>query len=350
MKSGQEKLFSALNSYFRSQKNHRFEDRRESLDKLRSWLGPKRNQRQSGYLNRKDLLSSYLEYYLPLHLPELYWILEHNPTVAEKAKNARSVFDLGCGPGTASLSFLLWLESQNPKGNDGLALSAFDQSRESLKWMKETVQDAFPKINLKTFNANLWDIKEAYAHQKVDLIISSHFLNECSSGPRVRDRKLQWIERLMTKHLNPGGLFIIIEPPLREPTLDLMWLRDELSDFVVAPCPRGVSQCPLLLKHFGWCYSQPPRKWAKDLGLAPFDKRLEYAAKIELTKLSFSYMVFSNHSEWAQDRPNHTVGLTDAQAPRPMRCTSRGLKIPSPKNKFRGDMILKEAVAEESKD
>lgn len=47
-----------------------------ALQQLRDWMGPQRHERPEGYLNIDKYFYAYVAYYLPLHFPELYWILE----------------------------------------------------------------------------------------------------------------------------------------------------------------------------------------------------------------------------------------------------------------------------------
>ena len=47
-----------------------------ALQQLRDWMGPQRYERPEGYLNIDKYFYAYVAYYLPLHFPELYWILE----------------------------------------------------------------------------------------------------------------------------------------------------------------------------------------------------------------------------------------------------------------------------------
>ena len=46
-------------------------------------MGPKRVNRPKGYLSHAETLGSYLAYYFPLHLGEVYWILEQHPNVVD---------------------------------------------------------------------------------------------------------------------------------------------------------------------------------------------------------------------------------------------------------------------------
>lgn len=206
----------------------------DEIQKMRDWLTTDRESRPSGYMNQPRAFSAYTAYHLPLHLTELFWILEQN--FSRLGLSApRRVLDIGAGPGTTSLSLLLWLQYRKQTLPEQLTL--FDQSSRALTTGVQLSKSLYKRFDekatplIKSVRGNLnhrKDIKQVGAG--FDWILLSHVLNEFGSGPRHRHKKLEFIESLITDQLpKTGGFLMIVEPPLRECTMDLMWLRDQLS-------------------------------------------------------------------------------------------------------------------------
>ena len=297
-------------------------------------MGPERHKRPSNYLNIEAYFNSYLAYYFPLHLPELYWILDQG-----KKKNfsitPKRVLDVGCGPETLSISLMLWLQKNNLPFPEEIVL--WDQSERALKFAKEkikliskTTKVRFEKVHLPKMPRD----------EDFDLILMGHLLNEWGAGPRFRPKKIELLQNIL-KLLSVDGSFIVIEPPLREPTLDLMEIRDELieNDFqVVAPCPQSSRICPMLDASLGWCYTQPYRNLFKEEGFTEFDKKIEKLLHIQLTHQSFSYL-------WVRPtkgklKETH-VAVTDKNSPRHKLCLKEGVIDDTKKASFyRGEIKI----------
>lgn len=303
---------------------------RDDIRKVRDWFTSDRAKRPSGYLNHPRYFSAYSAYHLPVHLPELFWILDHFPLGAE---NPETILDVGCGPGTLTLSALLWLKSRKrpaPK-----TLIGVDLSRRALDGSERLVQAIGFTGKTKWIRQDLRG--RGLGAARADWIFAGHFLNEMGSGPRVRDKKLAFIEQAVDR-LNPGGKLFIIEPPLREPTLDLMWIRDQIPSHILAPCPNGVERCPLAARKLGWCYAQPPREWAGSRGLAPWDGDIRMALGIKLVNPGFSYLVIGKEPLAPREGPLPenipAIALTDGTVRSPYLCTERGIQYG--KGDFRG--------------
>jgi len=325
------------------------QDFAEEIHRIRFWLTEARDKRPSGYMNDPRAFSGYLSYHLPLHLPELFWILDRTHERGLLGSPPKTVLDMGCGPGTASLSLLLWLRSQNLP--DPQELHLVDISKRALDTARNLLS-SFSDLRPRTYKVDKGRGVglPPSGGPRADWILISHVLNELGNGPRFREKKMQYLESLAKRHLNPGGTIFVIEPPLREPTLDLNTMRDfwvdphEVGGNVVAPCPTHVKRCPILLQKRGWCYSQPPRTWARAKGLAPLDRELEKTLVIELTNPGFSYLVL--RMEPPIEESNHEIGVTDASMKPPMACTPRGLRAAT-QIQYRGEW-LKERQRQES--
>ena len=338
MKTEVGKLFGALEEFCQGRPTNFL----DSILKIRSWLTDQKDNRLSGYMNHPQYFAAYSSYHMPLHLPELYWILEKNFERLQLTA-PKTILDFGCGPGTLTLSSLLWMKKHNlaePK-----KINLVDFSSRALEGATHLVKSIVTESEIKTHKVNLQDKRGLGADIKADWIFVGHMLNEWGSGPRVREEKYNFVSQIMARHLNPGGYIFLVEPPLREPTLDLMWLRDAYADAfienpVVAPCPRGVLQCPMIHNKLGWCYAQPPRLWAADEGLTPWDKEIRKILDIRLEEPGFSYLVIRHpESEPLPEPAPHAIAITNRDAPRMMICAKNGAKA-SPVT-HRGDYLYK---------
>ena len=334
MSAPTKKLFESLEKLCHG----KAEENKSEIQQLKKWLTESRESRPSGYMNDPRSLSAYLSYYLPLHLPEAFWVLEQckeQKIFDMRAGNfaPKSLLDLGAGPGTATLSTVLWMQTRNLASPDRITLvdlsrNVLDRAALLLEPLLEGRGTQIEKLRsgLQTFDARR--LKDKY-----DFVIMSHVLNEFGSGPRFRTKKVQLLEKVLAG-LEDKGHMLIIEPPLREPTLDLMWLRDEIAKTpglrILAPCPRGVALCPMRKESLGWCYAQPPREWAHGFELAPWDRGLERSTATRLNKMSFSYLLLQRDLAAAPNiggSAKHGIAITDEKARDGLLCTSRGVQI-----------------------
>jgi SAM-dependent methyltransferase len=418
----------------------------EEIEQMRRWLTDSRSKRPSGYMNMPKAFSAYAAFHLPLHLPKLYWVLEERGRrIFPKAP--RRVLDLGCGPGTLTLSYILFASDAGWLPPETVDLVDF--SKRALDGAERLVNSIVtPKTRVRTHRVHLQDRFGLKGKFQADLILLGHVLNEWGNGPRSRSQKMEFLERIIAENLAPGGRVIIVEPPLREPTTDLMWIRDRIAnmgvdvevqpgdqaaaasnnddeledeedaderedtleddeDFgdadgakahrrsarsgagveeddsdeeldeddldesdedldeeseddatkddeneddahfgddekispladmeILAPCPGTVRFCPMIRNHMGWCYAQPPREWAAKRGLAPWDNELRRVTKTRLLDPGFAYLVLGRKAE-AGAKPTRSteeakkspaIAITDAEAPRPFLCTTKGAK------------------------
>lgn len=305
---------------------------------LRDWLTSVRAERPQGYMSRPKVRAAYMAYYLPLHLPEVFWILSQRDFVKDAFKKSKEiqVADFGAGPGTASLSFLLWARAQKfaPK----FSFDLFDQSTAALESAAELIRAVDPNAQV---NANRFDLRQVFSSEKTyDIALMSHVLNEWGNGPRYLEKKKMLVSGAY-RALKDGGFLVIVEPPLREPTMDMMSLRDfiatEVSDLkVLQPCPRGIDFCPMKKARLGWCYAQPPREWSKHLGLTPWDKSLAWTLKKILDRPGFSYLVLQKTSK-ELNYPLHEISIADDRHRDGIRCNVKGIK--KGKALFRGEYL-----------
>jgi ribosomal protein RSM22 (predicted rRNA methylase) len=264
-------------------------------------------------MNNPKHLSAYLSYYLPLHASESAWIWHQIESRQLIRRPLKSWIDVGCGPGTASLGLLAAMK-EAPQ-----SIQLVDLSARALKVASQLVGELSPSSTIKTTTTRLEALRPRVP---ADLILASHVFNEMGSGPRLRDKKLRALETLLSLGAEDSVL-IIIEPAKREPTFDLMWIRDQICEEhrILAPCPGGTRFCPMLRARAGWCYAEPltsvpwPESWKNAL------------MKIGIQKESapFSYLVIQKSPPPSPNKAIHKVALTDTSRTRGLYCTGQRL-------------------------
>jgi SAM-dependent methyltransferase len=299
------------------------------LVQLREWLSDKREERRSGYMNEEGFLKAYCSFYLPLHLPEVYWVLAQNVKRSWPFAPAKKLLDVGCGPGTATLSYLLFcLHNNLPTPSE---IHLVDTSKAALALAKSLVLVLAPDAKVSLHRTDLRNTRELTQvtrtlGRKMDLVLMSHVLNEFGSGPRSRDSKGEFIDRILLSCCDEHGHLLVVEPPLRSPTMDLMKLRDELTEkgaVILAPCPSGTTHCPMLRGSAGWCYAQPPREEARSWEIAPWDKAIGRLLGIEVSHPGFSYLLIGMQPE--EKHATHTaISISDESSG--MICNGKMIK------------------------
>ena len=293
---------------------------------IRDWLTKERWTRPQGYMSKAAAFSAYMAYHLPIHLPETFWILDQAFSKGGLPR-IEKVLDLGAGPGTATLSLLLWLKAKELR--DVKEITLVDQSGRALDAAETLVKTISPEPKINRVRAYFDGLDARTITGDMDFVICSHVLNEFGNGPRYRERKYEFIKKSM-KALKSGRTAIFIEPPLREPTLDIMWIRDQIvqeNEFTIkAPCPKGIVQCTMAAERLGWCYAQAPRIWTKAWGLNPWDKEIEKTFGIVLNHPGFSYLVLMNEAPKEENIEPHAIAITDPKSPDHLLCTSEGAR------------------------
>ena len=276
-------------------------------------------------MNNPKFLSAYLSYYLPLHSVESSWIWAQVKKRLPAGQPLKHWMDVGCGPGTATLGLLSSVDEKPA------SVHLVDLSARALKVAEQLVRQASPGTQIKTTSTRLEALRP---RQPMDLIVASHVLNEMGSGPRVRDKKMRAIETLFEQG-SEHSLLLLIEPAKRESTLDLMWIRDQLTDVhpILAPCPHGTRFCPMIRAKAGWCYAEVPQgvTWPKDW------KEALGRIGIEKAAAPFAYLVLQKTAR-NQNLSSHKVALTDTSQTRGLYCTGRQLQS-GPRVPHRGAII-----------
>ncbi len=230
------------------------------------------------YFQHPKYRSSYLLYFLPLQAAKFLTLFDLHPGALDAAlKQGRKqgvlrVADLGSGPGTASLAFLLklmavplktgeelppvelvWLDTNGSVMDDGRALV-------------EKLANSFPrlrgKVTLKTHVAPWWEAPKVLGDAKTSLMILGHVLNEAHGPGRENPRTQRaWQElwgNLLTKNLDGGGC-LAVEPASRVPSQLLSKLRDQFFAEALVPQQATSLWGPCL--HAGACPMAEGRDW-----------------------------------------------------------------------------------------
>lgn len=178
------------------------------------------------YVLEPDYVSAYAALYLTTNIPKLYFLFSQLPLdILSDLKN-RTLIDIGCGPGTFSLGWLLFFEQAPPE------IICVDSSSEMLCQAEKILKGFFSQIKLKT--------QKKYLEQNQGgVLFYGHSINEMGNG-RVMDQIMM---------VDPEYV-IWIEPGTSELFYELKKLREALLDRydVLYPCPSN-SGCP---NH--WCH------------------------------------------------------------------------------------------------
>ncbi len=189
----------------------------------------------TAYMDAPALAKAYADYYLPFSRAQVLRI------VSLAGLSARSVLDLGAGPGSVSLAlarsgaraFTLVDTAEAALGLARAALAAF-------------ARDEGVEMSVSTVKGNL-ESPMALPANAFDIVAFGHCLNEIGRGDDRVGRRLA-IVRDSASSLAPGGVVLVMEPATLAASRDALALRDALVAEgwkVKAPCTRAGS-CPAL--------------------------------------------------------------------------------------------------------
>jgi SAM-dependent methyltransferase len=240
-------------------------------------LGLTRERQLAGgrYMDDPRLLGAYLLFYWPVSYAQGRQVL------GELQTRARSVLDLGSGPGPLAFAAL----------DAGSAeVTAADRSRPALALARELAAEAGEAMATRE-----WDPQKGgpLPASGVDAVLVGHLLNELfGKGDAALERRAALAEQALAA-LRPGGSLVLLEPALRDTSRELLQLRDVLvrrGYAVRAPCLfRG--DCPALLKPSDWCHAE--RAWT----VPPLLEQLARAASLHKEALKMSYLVLAPKGE-----------------------------------------------------
>lgn len=266
------------------------------IEELSDLFTDERPKNMPRYFNHPKYRSSYLLYFFPLQAAKFITLFQVHSAAIEAAiadgtqKGVLRVLDLGSGPGTASLAFLLQLlEHPDPASLPPIELHWFDTQKEILhdgKELAEMLGNNFSKlrgkIKVHTYLEPWWRAAELIK-EPTSLTLFGHVLNETqglaplgSSGPNG-DHENQF-QSAVQKALNMlltrahGGGTLIVEPAFKSSAQLVSQLRDYFfrseilskePGAIWGPCLH-MEACPLAQGR-DWChFSIPlsfPGKW-----------------------------------------------------------------------------------------
>lgn len=286
------------------------------------------------YLNHSKFRSAYLLYFLPLQAAKFLTTFQFHPIAIQSAlahakkTGTLHVADLGSGPGTASISFLLHLLDRNPSeiddGSFKIVFDWFDTNSAILKDGCELVEilcSYFPKlrnrVEVRTHNVPWWKAT-TLLNEKTSLAFIGHVLNE-SEGPEDIWPKLM-------RKIDGGGL-LIVEPAVKRAAQVLSKARNLIISHELPDVGKqGLIWGPCL--HAGTCPFTEGRDWChfSEFVKIPGDWFGEFSKALSSERhwVKFSYLWLASSSFPApKNNPNLRRVLTD---PMPMAGPSLGGK------------------------
>jgi hypothetical protein len=241
----------------------------KGIEELSDLFTEERPKGMPAYFQHPKYRSAYLLYFLPLQAAKFLTLFETYPQAIEaslkfaKKEGVLRIADLGVGPGTASLSFLLVLLNQKLERGEELPpveLHWFDTQFGVMKdgqALVEQLANSFPKLRGKVqiFKNELpWWKAPSRLTSPMALTLIGHVLNE-STAPQSEARVF-W-EKILNKA--QGGGLLLAEPASRRPAQVLSSLRDDWigSGLIEASPTRIWGPC----LHAGACPVAQGRDW-----------------------------------------------------------------------------------------
>lgn len=230
------------------------------------------------YFEDRELLASYLFYPWVLHY------LQGLSLLGELPHTPRRVLDVCSGPAAFAFAALR---------HGATEVYATDRNVQALELGAEVCGRFGMALNVRR-----WDCLkgELPVEGKFDLITVGHCLEELfpESQKNWQHHQNQFIQKLMKK-LNPNGFLLLVENSFPQANRRVLQLRDYFVHDgvpVQAPCVwKG--PCPSLQTTNSPCYAQ--REFEKPYIV----KEIQRAAKINLSSLKMSYVIFkSPEAKW----------------------------------------------------
>ena len=269
----------------------------KGVEELSDLFTEDRLKHMPAYFAHPKYRSAYLLYFLPLQAAKFLTLFDEYRAALDSALRygrelgCLRIADLGVGPGTASISVLLWLLDQvssttKLRATPGtselppIELYWFDTQDSVMKdgiALVEEMANQFPKLRGKvtvhTFQTPWWKATSELPHG-LALTLMGHILNETSSSQQLQNSF--WNE-IFEK--TSGGGTLVLEPATRKTAQQISDLRDHLFETETLPAsPQSIwgpclhaGACPLRDGR-DWChFSSPvdiPGKWFKSLSKA----------------------------------------------------------------------------------
>jgi ribosomal protein RSM22 (predicted rRNA methylase) len=285
------------------------------IEELSELFTEERAKGMPAYFSHPKFRSSYLLYFLPLQAAKFLTLFQSHASAIDAAlRSGRSssvikIADLGVGPGTASLSFLLHLldlpaEEALPK----IEFHWFDTQEAIMmdgKALVEQLASQFPRlrgrVQVQCHKLPWWKATTSLP-QDLSLVFLGHVLNET---PVSQHLHLNFWEPLFKR--TQGGGVLLVEPAARRTSQQLSLLRNFLLESQVleptaqaiwGPCLHA-GACPLA-EGRDWChFSVPidiPGHWFKTFSRALSSER---------QWVKYSYVWLASREFPAPQSPSH---------------------------------------------
>lgn len=270
-----------------------------------------RKRQSRSYFSHARNRSAYILYFLPVNAAKFMTLFDQEPRAMEAAlshardKGVLRVVDLGSGPGTATIAFILWCLSRRPedlKKLNRIEITWVDENIEIMKDGKaliiEYLQAAYPELATKTMVQTIkadWRQAKPPGPFEASLILSGNILNESHRDARLGP-PLESLARWLS--FASGGGWLFIEPAEHKSSQLLSRLRDlAFTEGLIAATPESLWG-PCL--HAGLCPLASGRDWCHFSVRArlpgPWFHELSRAIGPERNWLKFSYLWISARS------------------------------------------------------
>ena len=234
------------------------------VKELSTLFTQERSRALASYFQHAKYRSSYLLYFMPLQMAKFLTLFQIHSQAIDACLHHGSqqrtlrIADLGSGPGTASLSFLLLLLEKNLSEIPPIEFFWFDLNTTIMqdgKKLAEALASQFPKLRGKvkiyTQPGPWWEATQTL--KPTSLIFLGNVLNE-SGLPRNTSFWTPLLDQAQ------GGGMLFLEPAHKSPSQYLSSLRDKLLENhelpIWGPCLH-TSVCPLQGGR-NWCHFSYP--------------------------------------------------------------------------------------------
>ncbi len=237
------------------------------------------------YGDHHSTRGGYAFYYLLKNLPKIVYILENTPGDLMRSSE---VLDLGTGPGTAILG---WLMARHRNGiRTDASVTGVDNSRGFTKLARYLVTAFSGAMNQPVDTGfSVGDIGRGQlaVPGRFSLVIASNVLGE------IPDSRLETAVSTIVSKVKPRGYLLLMAPALHWTARRVLAVRDTLCAeqwTVTAPCP-GNYPCPAMKVSRDWCHHRLP--WDPPEFLVCVDKQAGFKKRL----LNFTYIVARNTSQ-----------------------------------------------------
>jgi ribosomal protein RSM22 (predicted rRNA methylase) len=225
----------------------------------------------SDYLHDPRLVAAYTAFYLVTNIPKLNEVLKWMPEDWIKSLKECDFIDLGAGPGTFSLS---WKEFSNSNHE-------FYQI-ESSKLMKEQALKIWEGLNYgKLHQSSRWE----WNTERPKFLLFGHSANEMGA-----DVAIEYIEKINPEHI------LFIEPGTKDFFGVMLKIREYLLNkkySVLYPCPNATA-CPMSNSN-DWCHQFIQIKQDQEI------ERISQMARKDRKLLPLTVHAYSR--EFSKDNP-----------------------------------------------